>query len=186
VLDDKFDSKFTLMLDDGGVEEFAQGGCWTVCHQDSDRMPEAKNRKIEKYLSHSRKKIVKKVGGGTNYKDDSEIQAMLTSGYYLEFWQMQLNPGSAPSFIDGYISKERIINDNTVVSGSAKEEGNKWVVEFVRPLKGDAPHKNLTEGKQYNLGFALHDQSVEGRYHVVSLEYSMSLGGDALIKAVKQ
>jgi cytochrome c-type protein NapC len=185
-MDDKFDTKVTVMLDDGGVEEFAQGGCWVVCHQDSTEMPAASGQEIQKYLGASRNKIKKKVGGGTNYKADGDINAMMAAGEYLEYWQAQLNPGQAATFIDGTILKERVENKSALVSGSAKEEGNNWVVEFVRPLAGDSEHKTLSEGKTYNLGIALHDQNSAGRFHIVSLEYTMALGGDALIKAVKK
>jgi len=185
-MDNKFDTKITVMLDDGGVEDFAQGGCWTVCHQDSIGMPKDNNQKIKKYLSNSRKKIVKKVGGGINYKSDADIKTMLNSGEYLEFWQAQLNLGKPASFIDGYILKDRMINKKTVVAGSSKEVGNDWVVEFVRPLAGSTEHKTLAEGKKYHIGIALHDQNSKGRYHIVSFEYSLTLGGDSLIKAIKK
>lgn len=185
-MDDKFETKVTVMLDDGGEEEFIKGGCWVVCHQDSTAMPEAGGQEITKYLASSRKKIEKRVGGGTNYIGDGDISALMSKGGYLEYWQAQLNPGQPAQFIDGYILKERVQNDSAVVSGSAKEDGNNWVVEFVRPLAASTNHKALAEGKQYNIGVALHDQYSAGRYHIVSLEYSLSLGGDALIKAIKQ
>nr|WP_246481040.1 ethylbenzene dehydrogenase-related protein [Motiliproteus sediminis] len=177
--DGDFDTKVTLMLDDQSVEEFTAGGCWAVCHIDSKRMPEAEGDGKTKYLAESRSKMSKKKGGGDNLLSDAELQALLGKGVFLEFWQAQLNPGQPAKAVDGYILSERTNNPAPTVSATATETGDSWVVEFSRPLAAGANQKALTAGKNYTLGFALHDQNTEGRYHLTSLQYNLSLDGGA-------
>ncbi len=185
--DGDFDTKVTLMLDDGSVEEFTAGGCWAVCHQDSKRMPEASGDGEQKYLAESRKKIKKKVGGGNNYVSDGDLQGLMSAGTYLEYWQARLNPGQPATAVDGYILKERTENPSPAIAVNASEAGGNWVVEFSRPLTVAGPYKALAAGKTYMLGIALHDQNTEGRYHLTSLQYSLQLGGgDAEFVAANQ
>ncbi|MEH6625502.1 MAG: ethylbenzene dehydrogenase-related protein [Motiliproteus sp.] len=181
------DTKVTFMFDDGAVEEFTAGGCWAVCHIDSKKMPAAKGDGKTKYLGESRTNMTRKKGGADKFKSDGDLAALMSSGVYLEYWQAQLNPGQPAKVIDGYILKERSENSTATVTATATEAGGNWVVEFSRPLAAGANQKALSPGKQYTVGFALHDQNTEGRYHLTSLQYTMQLdGGDADLVAVKQ
>jgi hypothetical protein len=186
VMDSKYLQKLTIMLDDGGVPEFAQGGCWAVCHQDSTSMPEAAGREITKYLKGSRTEIKKRIGGGTDFVADADLASLMTKGYFLEYWQARFNTAADVSAIDGIILKDRQTNDTPLVKAEVIESGNDWIVDFSRPLAASDNHKAISAGKQYNIGIGLHDQSSAGRYHIVSFEYSLTLGGDGMIKAVKQ
>ncbi|QSX29367.1 hypothetical protein JYB88_14305 [Shewanella cyperi] len=186
VMDSKYLQKLTVMLDDGGVPEFAQGGCWAVCHQDSTAMPEAAGREITKYLAGSRKEIQKRIGGGTDFVADGDLAGLMAKGYFLEYWQARFNTAADVSAIDGIILKDRQTNDSALVTAQVTDSGADWVVDFSRPLAADGNHKALAPGKQYNIGLALHDQSSNGRFHIVSFEYSLTLGGDGNINAVKQ
>jgi hypothetical protein len=45
----------------------------------------------------------------------------------------------------------------------------------------------ISAGKLYNIGFAIHDDSADGRFHHVSLGYTLGLDSDkADFNAVKQ
>lgn len=186
VMDSKYLQKLTVMLDDGGVPEFAQGGCWAVCHQDSTSMPEAAGREITKYLKGSRTEIKKRVGGGTNYVSDADLASLMAKGYYLEYWQAKFNSAADVSTIDGIILKDRQTNDSPLVKAEVSDSGNGWIVDFSRPLAASDNHKAIAAGKTYNIGLGLHDQSSAGRFHIVSFEYSMTLGGEGMINAIKQ
>lgn len=183
--DPDFDTKMTVMLDDGAVEEFTAGGCWAVCHIDSSKMPVEGDKK--KYLADSRVKMSRKKGGGDLLLGDAELQKLLASGTYLEYWQARLNPGKPASILDGYILNERAENATATASVVAIEDGASWVLEFTRPLAGGPSSKAIVAGKTYMLGLGLHDQNTAGRYHLASLQYSLVLdAGDADLVAIKQ
>jgi cytochrome c-type protein NapC len=66
-------------------------------------------------------------------------------------------------------------------------EGGKWTVVFTRKLGGDAGSHALVAGTKYNVGFALHDDYTDRRFHYVSFGYSMALDDpSADINVVKQ
>ena len=173
--DADFDTKITMMLDNASIEEFTAGGCWAACHIDAKGMPADGDKK--KYITESRSKMNKKTGGGENYKSDGDIQALIDANTYLEYWQARLNPGQPAKAVHGHILKERWENPAPTLTATATEAGAGWVVEFSRPLAGDANSKPLEDGKTYMVGFALHDQNAAGRYHLVSFQYKLNLNG---------
>lgn len=185
-LDPDFQSKITLMIGDESSPEYIQGGCWAVCHQDAKDMPEATGKGVSKYLSVSRKDIVKKIGGGENYKSTADLSALMTEGNFLEYWQAKLNPGAAAETLSGHILEERSDKEATRVSTSAALSGGKWVVEFTRALQASSQdEKSILAGKPVTFGIALHDQYTNGRYHLVSFEYKMAFEAGSDIKIMK-
>ena len=56
-----------------------------------------------------------------------------------------------------------------------------------RKLTGGEGDVALAAGKQYNFGFAIHDDSATGRFHHVSLGYTLGLDdAKAEVNVVKQ
>lgn len=182
--DADFDTKITLMLDDGAVEEFTAGGCWAMCHIDAQKMPS--DGDVQKYLADSRTKMSKRKGGGENYKSDANIDALVAAGTFIEYWQARLNPGQPATPLHGYVLKERFEHSTPAVSVNATEAGDNWLVEFSRPMAGGYGMKTLTAGKTINVGVAVHDQSTAGRYHLTSFQYRLTIdGGDGDLIANK-
>ena len=187
-LDPDTAARVTVMLDDGTVREAGRAGCWGACHDDAIGMASAApDGKLTKYLFASRSALARS-GGGENYKPAAELQDLLAKGMYLEYWQARLNPGQPAKAIEGYILEKRHEQDATQVSAEASFADGTWTVVFSRPLKaGNAQHKDLVAGKQYNVGFAVHNNYTDHRFHHVSLEYTLALdGGNASLIAVKQ
>jgi len=185
-MDPDYESKITLMLGEPNVKEATKAGCWGTCHDDADSMPSHSGEEsLRKYLSRSRTKLGR-TGGGTNYKTDDEIQALLADGYFLEYWQARLNPGSAASAVDGYILKKRLENDTVITNIEAELNEGTWSVILSHPLQPGLPnHKDIVSGKLYHIGFALHDSHKAQRFHKVSFEYTLALDqGDADFVAV--
>ncbi len=176
--DADFDTKVTIMLEDGAVEEFTAGGCWAMCHIDAKKMP-ADTNDVQKYITDSRTKMTKKKGGGTNYKSDAEIADLVAAGTFIEYWQARLNPGQPATPLQGYVLKDRYEHPTPAISVNATEAGDNWVVEFSRPMAGGSGMKAFEAGKTYNFGVALHDQNTAGRYHLTSFQYTLTIdGGD--------
>lgn len=61
-----------------------------------------------------------------------------------------------------------------------------WTVTWTRPLDtGNADDKALTEGQTYNVGVAVHDDNVTTRFHFVSFPFTLGIGTEADIEAVR-
>lgn len=181
-------ARVTVMLDDGTVREASRAGCWGACHDDAIGMASAQaGADLTKYLFASRSSVARS-GGGENYKPDADLQDLLSKGMYLEYWQARLNHGQPAKAIEGYILEKRHEQDAKQVSAEASFENGAWTVVLSRPLKATGGHhKDIVPGKEYNLGFAVHNHHTDHRFHHVSLEYTLALDqGDASLIAKKQ
>jgi hypothetical protein len=187
-MDKDFDTKITVMFDDGHVVEAKRAGCWGTCHDDAEGMASAPpGKEITKYLARSRTKFGRS-GGGENYKSQAELDQLLNEGVFMEFWQAGLNQGAEPVAVDGYILDKRHKNDNPLVDVQAEFNGGTWTVTMSRKLAVSDPHrKNITPGQTYPVGFAMHDNHTNHRYHYVSFEHTFALDqGEADFIAVKK
>ncbi len=169
-------ARVAVMLGDDTVKEAARAGCWGACHDDLTGMASAPpDSTMTKYLAASRTKVTRQ-GGGENYKSGAELQALIDKGAYLEYWQAKLNPGAAPRAGSGYVLDKRRADAEPVVAVTATAEGGKWTVILSRPLKaGGKTHRDLVPGKIYHVGFAVHEDYANHRFHYVSLEHTLSL-----------
>lgn len=187
-MDKDFIGRVTMMMDDGKVVEFTRAGCWSICHDDVNGMPSAVDGKdIHKYLARSRTKVTRQ-GAGDNFKPQADVDAMLAEGQFVEYWQARLKAGGTAVAADGRALEKRQDNPAPKVTVDSKLAGGKWVVEMSRPMAlGTKGYKDIAAGKTFTVGFAVHEDSSNSRYHQVSLEYTMALdGGDADFIAAKQ
>jgi hypothetical protein len=172
-------ARVTVMLDDGTVRESTRAGCWGTCHDDAMGMASDPNGvDLTKYIFASRTGAARS-GGGENYKSDAEIQELLTKGSFMEYWQARLNPGQPAEAVEGYILEKRHESKATQLSADAQYDGGTWTVVLSRPLKAGGHHKDLVPGQTYNVGFAVHNNYTDHRFHHVSLEYTLTLDGGA-------
>jgi cytochrome c-type protein NapC len=170
-----YQSRVSIILDDGNVAESSRAGCWSACHSDNSGMSDA-SASLSKYLARSRSRMTR-TGGGENYKSDTELEDLLKDKIFMEYWMAGLNTGEAPVVIDGYILDRRYENQTPIVTADAQLEDNIWTVTFKRPLDVDAPHyKTIESGKTYQLGLAVHNNYSSGRQHYVSFEYLLTVG----------
>jgi hypothetical protein len=75
--------------------------------------------------------------------------------------------------------------DNRDVQGSW--EDSVWTVTWARPLDTGHPEddKILREGEIYSVGLAVHDDNVTTRFHFVSFPFTLGIGAEADIEAVR-
>lgn len=187
-MDAKYAARVTVMLDDGRLKEAARAGCWGSCHDDAAGMASAPaGIEITKYLPASRTKLARS-GGGESFKNASELEQLLQQGVFLEYWQARLNPGQPAQAVSGYILEKRHEHNAPAVSAQAELTDGGWVVVLSRALRAAAPaQKDVTGGKTYNIGFAVHDGYANHRFHYVSFEQTFVLDqGTADFVAVKQ
>lgn len=153
--------KLAFMLEDNKVPMANMSGCWETCHADSRTMPEAKDDKKTKYV---------KEGG-------------LASGKFYDLVQWT----SKGAKFDGYVAERRVMEGGkALVDAKGEKKGDEWVVVFTRKLTGGEGDIPLVSGKTYNFGFAIHDDHTSGRFHHVSLGYTLGIDAKGDLSANKQ
>lgn len=195
--------KLTVMFEAGKVEYSPQGSCWATCHNDLRSMDDAndaaakKHAKagalgwsngVTKYIKESRTELTikdKPRGGWDKLKPDADIAAALKDGTFLDL--IQFRSGGAP--VDGYVLEARHMDGGkSLVSAEGKNDGGNWTVTFTRKLAAAGKGDHAIEpGKLYNMGFAIHDDHTNARYHHVSFGYTLGMdNAKADVNAVKQ
>ena len=184
--------KLALMLATDEVEYADRAGCWGTCHADANTMPFAPEGKdVTKYLTESRTEIEikgrdnKPLGGWDKRKSEAEIKAELEAGHFMDLIRYKSGKGEVE---DGYILADRVMEGGQGAEFTARQENKQWVVEMKRKLKSDKPGDvSLALDQVYNLGFAIHDDYSNARYHHVSLGYKLGFdNNEAEINAIKK
>ena len=107
--------------------------------------------------------------------DDKKTKYVKEGSYQL----MQWASGKGAKVADGSVTSERKMEGGSL---GAKAEGSKagdtYTVTFTR--------KNPGEGKVVPFGVAIHADNASGRFHHVSLGYTIGIGADGDLKATKQ
>lgn len=153
--------KLAFMLEDNKVPGANLSGCWETCHGDARTMPDAKDDKKTKYV-----------------KDGS-----LAGGKFYDL--LQWTSGKGAKF-DGHVADKRVMEGGkALVEAKGEKKGDEWVVVFTRKLAGGDGDIALASGKTVNFGFAIHDDHAAGRYHHVSLGYTLGVDAKADISAAK-
>ncbi len=204
--------KLAVMLatdseDDPKVEYAERSGCWQTCHIDADSMPLAPDAGtlgssplassldfssgVTKYLKESRTFIEitgkdgKTRGGWDKLKDAGEIQAALDNGQFMDLLRYKSGTGESE---DGYILAERVMTGGQGVEFIGSLNDGTWTVEMKRKLTSDKPGDiSMSTDQMYNIGFAIHDDYSNKRYHHVSLGFKLGFDNeDAEINAIGQ
>ncbi len=106
----------------------------------------------------------------------------LASGKFYDLMQWT----SKGAKYDGYVADKRVMEGGkALVDAKGENKGGEWSVVFTRKLAGGEGDITLAPGKTYNLGFAIHDDWSAGRFHQVSLGYSLGIDAKADITAAK-
>ncbi len=92
---------------------------------------------------------------------------------------MQWKSAKGAKVVDGSVTTERKMEGGTAgVKADGSKSGEAYTVTFTR--------KNPGEGKTVPFGVAIHADHSHGRFHHVSLGYTLGIGADGDIKATKQ
>lgn len=188
--------KFAIMLSTDEVEFADRAGCWGTCHHDLRTMPHAPDAAalsavalpfdaasgVTKYIKESRTKIEvrgrgdKPRGGWDKLKSAEEITAELDAGRFMELLRYQSGSGVNE---DGHILEQRVMTGGVGLETSVALNGGTWVVELRRKLESDKPGDvSLALDQVYNIGFAIHDDFSNARFHHVSLGYKLGFDND--------
>ena len=116
----------------------------------------------------------KKRGGWGKLKDEAAIQAALKNGLFMDLLRYKSGTGESE---DGYILAERVMTGGQGVKFTGNLKDGVWTVEMIRKLTSDKPGDiSMSTGQLYNIGFAIHDDYSNSRFHHVSL--GLKLGFD--------
>ena len=211
-MDPKNPIKLAVMLttdkeENPDVEYAERAGCWQSCHHDVNYMPHEPDKSVlksgpqakqldvsggfTKYLKESRTAIEiegkdgKKRGGWDKLKSQAEIDALLKKGVFMDLLRYKSGTGESE---DGYILAERVMTGGQGVSFTGNLEGGIWTVEMTRKLTSDKLGDiSMATDQMYNIGFAIHDDYTNSRFHHVSLGFKLGFNNeDAEINAIKK
>lgn len=154
--------KLAVMFEDNKITRANLSGCWETCHADARTMPEGKDDKKTKYVA----------------------EGNLAGGKFYDLIQWT----SKGAKHDGYVADKRVMEGGKgLVDAKGEKKGDEWVVTFTRKLAGGGEGDIvMAPGKTYNFGFAIHDDYTAGRFHHVSLGYTLGIDAKADITAAKQ
>lgn len=182
-MDPKNQMKLAIMFATDDVKYAQQSGCWGACHHDLNTMPHApEGENVDKYIAESRGKIEikgkrgKKRGAWNKRKDDATIESEMGLGHYMDL--VRFKAGEV-QIEDGHILADREMDGGQKTEFNAVLDGNMWVVEMKRKLNSGKPGDiSMTTDKTYSLGFAIHDDYTDARFHHVSLGYILGFDND--------
>jgi len=110
--------------------------------------------------------------------DDKKTKYTRTGAYEL----MQWKSAAGAKAVDGSVTDKRNMEGGTAnVQVEGGKSGDTYTVTFTRKLSGA-----LAEGKAVPFGVAVHADHATGRFHHVSMGYTMGFGVDGDVKSVKQ
>ena len=157
--------KAAVMFAGPKVPQGTELGCWATCHDDVRSIPGADPKK---------KKYVK--------------DANVAGGVYMDYFQWKSGEaGQGATQLDGHVAQERINKGGqALVKAEGENKGNEYTVTFTRKLSGGEGDIALAEGQVVPFGIAIHADTTIHRYHHVSLGYTLGLGANADVKAMKQ
>ena len=210
-MDPKNPIKLAVMLaadvEENPPVEFAErAGCWQTCHHDANYMPHQPDKAalsgpigkqldvtdgFTKYLKESRTAIEiegkdgKKRGGWDKLKSKAEIDALLKKGAFMDLLRYKAGTGESE---DGYILAERVMKGGQGVTFTGGLKGGVWTIEMTRKLTSTAAGDiSMATDQTYNIGFAIHDDYTNSRFHHVSLGLKLGFNNeDVEINAVKK
>lgn len=107
--------------------------------------------------------------------DDKKTKYTKEGAYEL----MQWRSAKGAKVVDGTVNSERKMEGGALgVKAEGAKAGDTYTVTFTRKSPG--------EGKTLPFGIAIHGDNASGRFHHVSLGYTLGLGAEGDVKAVKQ
>jgi hypothetical protein len=179
--DADYDTKVTVMFDNGKDPAVNRAGCWAACHDDETGMPSANGATRTMYLARTRAKLTRQ-GGGDDLAPADTLASLKANGDQLEYWQALLNPGQPAKSATEIVFDKRAAAPTNIVTADATFAGGVWSVTISRPLNAGAPFTNLAVGVPYHIAFAIHAGHTAHRFHYVSYERDLTLtaGGATL------
>ncbi|MEK7679274.1 MAG: ethylbenzene dehydrogenase-related protein [Deltaproteobacteria bacterium] len=172
---------------------FRKYGCFISCHDDLTAMPKAHSKKeitSDPYYSKLGRDDVRLYAfyardSWSKRKSEKELERLLSAGYSIDLWSAEFIEASVHA-LDGWILEDRLWEDNASIEASGGWSDNRYAAVFKRALKAkDGQDIDIKEGDVFSFGLAVHDDATAKRRHYVSFPFTVGIGADADIKAVR-
>ncbi|MBI5238110.1 MAG: hypothetical protein HY887_06775 [Deltaproteobacteria bacterium] len=172
---------------------FRKYGCFISCHNDLNSMPKSPSKKMlsgDPYYSRLGRDDVRLYAfyardSWSKRKSEKELERLLSAGYSMDLWSAEFIEASVQA-LDGWILEDRLWEDNPSIEASGGWSDNRYAAVFKRTLKAKDGHDiDIKEGDVFSFGLAVHDDAAAKRRHYVSFPFTLGIGADADIKAVK-
>ena len=190
--------KVAMMITGTGLDMSETAGCWATCHHDSRYMPDAPDEAaigaagevtsrinvlseggVTKYIPETRGKLEikgrdgKPRGAWDKLNSADENAALFAAGSYMDL--IRYNSGSDTAE-NGYILDQRVMGKGMPIEAHGELKDGVWTITFSRDLAGNSDGDIAIEpGKLYTVGFAIHDDYTDARFHHVTLDYKLGL-----------
>lgn len=175
--DSQYATKVSVMFSPAQTPDIRRGGCFVACHDDSAGMPSAGGSNRTLYLGQTRVKLTRQ-GGGDTLKPAADLAKLKADGYFMEYWQADLNPGQPAQAKTGIIFDKRE-TVQTVSTAEANYANGQWSVTLSRRLDAGPDLVRFAPGRPYVVAFSIHAGNTNKRFHYVSHEREMSLDSGA-------
>jgi len=173
-----------VMIGDKKVKRFSKQGCWLSCHDgvrdtrdvpSEDEATKVLNAKdVTKYLPASRSDDA---ASWDQLKSADALAQIRADGGFADLWRWKSNGETADQSV-----LENRRDDAGDSAGDVRAEGElkdgTYTVVMWRKLNTGHPEddKILAVKKKVRVGFAVHDNNVDSRYHYTSFPLSLGVG----------
>ena len=160
------------------IKSFSLVGCFMTCHNDENGMPGHQGGDVKLYAYYTREK-----DGGMKSQD--KLDEYLSKHQFIDLWDVEFE-GNEVKAEDEIVLQQRTKdaqNDLSATGGFA--DGTYTVVMKRKLVTGDKDDIELSDGKSFSIGIAIHDNGNGGRKHYVSFPLTIGLSSAADVTAQK-
>jgi len=183
--DPAFATKVTAMFSKATTSDVTRGGCFAACHDDMTSMPSAAGATRTHYLAATHAKLTRQ-GAGDALKPADDLAKLKASGYFLEDWQADINPGQ-PAKPASFVVFAKRDQASLPLTAEATVANGVTSVTLESKLAPGGDFIGFAPGTTYRVAFAVHDGHAAGRFHYISLERTLVIdSGTADFVAVKK
>ncbi len=172
---------------------FRKYGCFIACHNDLNTMPASPSKKevvgnpyyrafgrddVRLYAFYAR-------DSWSRRKNEAELNKLRKDGGVIDLWSVELLDGAAKPF-NGHIFDDRIWDEKPSIESTGSWSNGRYSTVIKVRLKSKDPHGvSMSNGDAVSAGLAIHEDGAAKRRHYVSFPFTIGLGAEADIKAVK-
>lgn len=172
---------------------FRKYGCFITCHNDLNTMPQSPSEKevgADPYYGRLHRDDVRLYAwyardSWSERKGEHELQQRLKEGGMIDMLSAEIEDAAVKPR-DGWVFDDRGWEEKGGVEASGSWANGKNSIVFKRRLVSADPHDvSFNEGDTISIGVAIHEDRASKRKHYVSFPFSVGIGADGDVKALK-
>lgn len=172
---------------------FRKYGCFIACHNDLNTMPSSPSKKevesnpLYKALNRDDVRLYAFYAktSWSEPKSEKDLSKKLKEGGRIDLRSVELGEKAATPY-NGWVFDDRRWEDGVTPEASGEWAGGKYTAVFKIKLKTKDPYDvSVSDGEAVSAGIAIHEDGAAKRKHYVSFPFTVGLGTDADVKAMK-